>query len=74
MNVSNGLNKNGAVQEVSSQECVYRCMPGLWLRKIIPKLVFVSTDLPDRRVLVTKTQHELDELYDERTDIYINRT
>ncbi len=36
-------------------------MPELWLRKIFPKTVFVSTDLPERRVHVTKTQNELDD-------------
>jgi hypothetical protein len=45
-------------------------MPELWLRKIFPKTVFVSTDLPDKRVCVTKTQSELDELDDDSTDIY----
>ncbi len=59
-----------STREVSSQECVYRCMPELWLRKIFPKTVFVSTDLPERRVRVTKTQNELDELDDDSTDIY----
>ena len=75
MNIRDGLKKIGAAflstREVSSQECVYRCMPELWLRKIFPKTVFVSTDLPEKRVRVTKTQNELDELDDESTDIYI---
>ena len=38
MSVRDGLRKIGAAfllsSEVSSQECVYRCMPELWLRKI----------------------------------------
>ena len=37
-------------REVSSQECVYRCMPELWLRNIFSKTVFVSTDLPEKRL------------------------
>ncbi|XP_068712523.1 uncharacterized protein [Montipora foliosa] len=45
-------------------------MPELWLRKVFPKTVFVSTDLPEKRVRVTKSQQELDELDDDRTDIY----
>ena len=28
-------------------------MPELWLKKIFPKTVFVSTDLPERRIHVT---------------------
>ena len=53
-----------------SQECVYRCIPELWLRKIFPKNVFVSTNLPDKRLQVTNNQQELDELDDDSTDIY----
>ena len=74
MNIRDGLKKIGAAflstREVSSQECVYRCMPELWLRKIFPKTVFVSSDLPEKRVRVTKTLNELDKLDDESTDIY----
>jgi hypothetical protein len=74
MNVRDGLKKIGAAflskREVSSQECVYRCMPELWLRKIFPRTVFVSTDLPEKRVCVTKAKNELDELDDDSTDIY----
>ena len=74
MNTRDGLKKIGAAflssREVSSQECVYRCMPELWLRKIFPKTVFVSTGMPDKRVRVTKTQIELDDLDDDSTDIY----
>ena len=74
MSIRDGLKKIGAAflskREVSSQECVYRCMPELWLRKIFPKTVFVSTNLPEKRVRVTKTQNELNELDDDSTDIY----
>ena len=68
------LRKIGAAflstREVSSQECVYRCMPELWLRKVFPKTVFVSTDLPENRVRVAKSQPELNELDSDSTDIY----
>ena len=74
MNIRDGLKKIGAAflstREVSSQECVYRCMPELWLRKIFPAAVFVSTDLPDKRVRVAKSQQELKELDDDSTDVY----
>ena len=46
-------------------------MPELWLRKIFPKTVFVSTDFPEKRVKrVAKTQEELNELDDDSTDIF----
>ena len=74
MTIRDGLKKIGAAflstREVSSQECVYRCMPELWLRKIFPATIFVSTDLPDKRIRVAKSQQELDDLDDESTDIF----
>ena len=49
-------------------------MPELWLRKVFPKTVFVSTNLPEKRVRVSKSQSELDELHDDSTDIYKSNT
>ena len=72
--IGESLRKIGAAflstREVSAQECVYRCMPELWLRKVFPKTVFVSTALPEKRVRVAKSQQELDELDDDSTDVY----
>lgn len=74
LSVAEGLRKIGAAflstREVSSQECVYRCMPELWLRKIFPGTVSVSTDLPEKRIHVTKSKQELDDLDDDSTDIF----
>ena len=74
LNIRDSLRKVGAAflssREVSSQECVYRCIPELWLRKVFPKTVFVSTDFPEKRVRVAKSKPELDELPDDSTDIY----
>ena len=74
MKVRDGLKKIGAAflstREVSSQECVYRCMPELWLRKIFPATIFVNTNLPEKRIRVAKSQQELDDLDDESTDIF----
>ena len=74
MNVRDGLKKIGAAflstREVSSQECVYRCMPELWLRKIFPATIFVNTNLPEKRIRVAKSQQELHDLDDESTDIF----
>ena len=74
LNIRDSLRKVGATflssREVSSQECVYRCMPELWLRKVFSKTVFLSTDFPEKRVRVAKSKPELDELPDDSTDIY----
>lgn len=74
LSLRDGLKKIGAgflsTREVSSQECVYRSMPELWLRKIFPKTVFVNTNVPNKRIHVAKPQEELDELDDDSTDIF----
>ena len=74
LSMREGLKKIGAAflstREVSSQECVYRCMPELWLRKIFPATVFVNTNLPEKRIRVTKSHQELENLDDESTDIF----
>ena len=45
-------------------------MPELWLRKIFPgRTVFVSNDLGTyKRIHVTKSQQELEDLDDDSTD------
>ena len=74
LNIRDGLKKIGAAflssREVSSQESIYRCMPELWLRKIFPKTVFVSTDMPEKRLRIAKSKLELEEMDDDCTDIY----
>ena len=74
LSVRDSLKRIGAAflstREVSSQERVYRCMPELWLPKIFPATVFVSTDLPEKRVRIAKSPEELDELDNESTDIF----
>ena len=74
MNIRDGLKKIGAVflsdSEAGSQECVYRCMPELWLRKVFPRTVCVFTDFPEKRVRVAKSKPELNELHDDSADIH----
>ena len=45
-------------------------MPELWLRKTFPATVYVSTDLPENRLRVAKSQDELDALDEDSTDIF----
>ena len=73
LSVRDGLRKIGAAflstREVSAQECVHRRLPELWLRKIFPKTLFVSTDIAENRVRFAKKQQEIDELDDDSSDI-----
>lgn len=65
LNVQESLRKIGAAflstREVSAQECVYRCMPELWLRNIFPKTLFVNTEFPQNRLRIPKSQDDLEE-------------
>lgn len=45
-------------------------MPELWLRKIFPGTVFVSTDLSEKRIRVSKSKQQLEDLDDDSTDIF----
>ena len=58
LNIKDSLKKLGATflsaRDVSAQECVYRCMPELWLRKMFLGTIFVNTDLPESRLKMIK--------------------
>ena len=76
LNIRETLRKVGTAflscREVSAQECVYRCMPELWLRKTFPCTVFVNTGLPEERCRVAKSQEEINALEDDSTDIFMS--
>ena len=59
LSIRESLRKVGAAflstREVSAQDCVYRCMPELWSRKIFPKTIYISTELPQNRVKMNLT-------------------
>ena len=56
-------------REVSVQEAVYQLMPELWLRKGYPAVSFVSTNLPDERFRMMKTEKEINQMPEESHDI-----
>ncbi|KXJ10654.1 ATP-dependent DNA helicase PIF1 [Exaiptasia diaphana] len=74
LNTKDTLRKIGAAflstREVSSQECAYRCMPELWLRKTFPASLFIATDFPENRIRIAKSQNEIKDLPDDSTDIF----
>ena len=76
LNIRESLKKVGTAflscREVSAQECVYRCMPELWLQKTFPCTVFVNTGLPEERCRVAKSQEEIEALDDDSTDIFMS--
>ena len=61
LSLKNTLKKIGVVflstREVSSQECVYKCVPELWLRKTFLGTIFINTDLPEKRIRTRKVNN-----------------
>ena len=67
LSVAEGLRKIGATflstREVSSQECVYRCMPELWLRKFSQELYLLV-------LIYQRKEYVLQNLRKSSTDIF----
>ena len=49
---------------------MYLVMPELWLRKIFPKVIFLNSNLPDKRYKIFKKRNEIDLLPDDSTDLF----
>ena len=45
-------------------------MPELWLRKSYPKVIFINTNLPEKRFRMCRTEEELSELPEDSTDVF----
>ena len=59
-----------AKRECSVQEAVYLIMPGLWLRKIFSRVIFLNSNLPEKGFRVFKKRAEIDQLPGDSTDIF----
>ena len=61
-------------RECSVQEGVYLVMPELWLRKIFPVVIFLNSNIPEKRYKIFKKKDEADELPDDSNDIFQRNT
>ena len=43
-------------KECSVQEAVYLVMPELWLRKTFPKVLFLNSNIPEKRLEYSETK------------------
>ena len=57
-------------RECSVQETVYHVMPELWLRKSYPCVIFINTNMPEKRFRVCRMEEELGELPEDSTDVF----
>ena len=63
-------------RECSVQEAVYLVTPELWLRKTFPKVLFLNSNIPERRYRIFQKKEEIDQLPEDSTnmlDRYIDR-
>ena len=49
-------------RECSIQECVYHILPGQWLRKTFPGVIFANSNIPEKRFRFCLAEHEISEL------------
>ena len=57
-------------RECSLQEAVCQIMPELWLRKVFPGVLYVNSNIPEKRVRMMLSKKEIAELPEDNTDIY----
>ena len=49
-------------KECSIQECIYHILPGQWLRKTFPDVIFANSNIPEKRFRLCLAEHEISEL------------
>ena len=57
-------------RECSVQEAVYHILPELWLRKTFPGVIFLNSNIPDRRYKFFRSKQEIAELPEDSTDLF----
>ena len=56
-------------RECSLQEAIYQVMPEIWLRKIFPGVLYVHSNIPEKRARMMLSKKEIFELPEDHTDI-----
>ena len=57
-------------RECSVQECVYYILSGQWLRKTFSGVVFVNSNLPEKRNKIFLSEDQISELSQESTSMF----
>ena len=64
--VNTYLNK----RECSIQECVYHFLPGQWLRRAFPGVIFANSDVPEKIFCIFLSENEIMDLSEDSKDIF----
>ena len=57
-------------RECSVQEAVYLLMPELWLRKTFSKVIFLNSNVPEKRYRMFRSKEDLEGVLGDGTDIF----
>ena len=60
-------------RKCSIQECVYHILPGQWLRKTFPHLIFANSNIPEKNFPLCLAEHEISELPEDSKKIFKQR-
>ena len=58
-------------KECSIQECVYHVLPGQWLRKTFPGVIFANSNVSEKRFQLCLAEHEIYALPEDSKKIFI---
>ena len=58
-------------RECSIQECVYHILPGQWLRKTFPGVIFANSNVSEKRFQLCLADHEVSALPEDSKKIFI---
>ena len=56
--------------ECSIQECIYHILPGQWLRKTFPSVIFANSNVPEKRFRVCLKEDEIFELPEDSNKVF----
>ena len=56
-------------RECSVQECVYHILPGQWLRKTFPGVIFANSNIPEKRFRIFLSENEISDLPDDSKNL-----
>ena len=56
--------------ECSIQECVYHILPGHWLRKTFPVVIFTNSNIPEKRFQLCLAENEISELPEDSKEAF----
>ena len=57
-------------RKCSVQQCVYHALPGHWLRRPFPGVIFANSNVPEKRFRIFLNENEIMNLSEDSKDIF----